>query len=230
MIQRTPTRDTQTPETAPATPFESVLPLQETVNLYNTAVNKVKNEAAVLTRNYRHVSVPEDQLELPSAIQGIGKTAIGTFVKGTDEAQSWTSKEDMCIVFPVGNTDYSSRLTADMVESAVCKEEGGAYHVSIKLYDDAVTSPEKGQGYAGVFNTITASTLTGINIPTVIFNRVDVNGKNGSIDCIIDKETKRVTEITLGNTDILNLEVKVVVATLNAGLALVAEEKYTVEY
>lgn len=39
-----------------------------------------------------------------------------------------------------------------------------------------------------------------------------------------------MTEITFGNTDILNLEVKVVVATLNAKLALVAEEKYTVEY
>lgn len=203
---------------------------EEIVSLYNTAVNKVKQEATNLTRNYKHVSAPEDQLELPSAIQGLGKTAIGTFVKGTDTPESWTSKEDMQIVFPVGNTDYSSHLTADMVETATCEEVGGTYKITLKLYDDKLTSPAKGEGYAGVFNTTTASTFTEINIPTVTFNRVDVNGVNGSITCTVDKATQHVTEITFANTDILKLEVKVVVATLNVKLALAVEENYSVAY
>ena len=215
-------------ETAP--PADGSLSTEEIVTLYNTAVNKVKQEATNLTRNYKHVSAPEDQLELPSAIQGLGKTAIGTFVKGTDTPESWTSKEDMQIVFPVGNTDYSSHLTADMVETATCEDTGDSYQITLKLYDDKLTSPEKGEGYAGVFNTTTASTFTEINIPTVTFNRVDINGVNGSITCTIDKTAQRVTEITFANTDILKLEVKVVVATLNVKLALAVEENYSIAY
>ena len=218
------------PTEAAAQPADGSMSTEEIVSLYNTAVNKVKQEATNLTRNYKHVSAPEDQLELPSAIQGLGKTAIGTFVKGTDTPESWTSKEDMQIVFPVGGTDYSSHLTADMVEAASCEDTGSTYKITLKLYDDKLTSPAKGEGYAGVFNTTTASTFTEINIPTVTFNRVDVNGVNGSITCTIDKATQRVTEITFANTDILKLEVKVVVATLNVKLALAVEENYSVAY
>ena len=218
------------PTEAAAPPADGSMSTEEIVSLYNTAVNKVKQEATNLTRNYKHVSAPEDQLELPSAIQGLGKTAIGTCVKGTDTPESWTSKEDMQIVFPVGNTDYSSHLTADMVETATCEEVGGTYEITLKLYDDKLTSPAKGEGYAGVFNTTTASTFTEINIPTVTFNRVDVNGVNGSITCTVDKATQHVTEITFANTDILKLEVKVVVATLNVKLALAVEENYSVAY
>lgn len=223
---------TQLSTTQPSTtqPSGSALSKQQIVELYNTAVNKVKKEAATLTRNYKHVSAPEDQLELPGAIQGLGKSAIGMFVKGTDTPESWTSKEDMQIVFPVGNTDYSSHLTADMVETATCEESGGSYKVTLKLYDDKLTSPEKGQGYAGVFNTVTASTFSDISIPTVTFNRVNINGVNGSVACTVDKATTRVTEITFTETDILDLEVKVLVSTLNAKLALATEENYTVTY
>ena len=81
-----------------------------------------------------------------------------------------------------------------------------------------------------MFNTITASTMQDINIPTVTFNRVDVNGVGGSISCTIDKATNRVTEITFANTDILSLEVKVLVSTLNAKLALEVEENYSIAY
>lgn len=218
---------TQASEAAPA---DGTMSKEQIVVLYNTAANKVKNEAATLTRNYKHVSAPEDQLELPSAIQGLGKTAIGTFVKGTDTPESWTSKEDMQIVFPVGNTDYASHLTADMVETAACEDTGNSYKITLKLYDDKLTSPAKGEGYAGVFNTVTASTFSEINIPTVTFNRVDINGVDGSIACTVDKASQRVTEITFTETDILNLEVKVLISTLNAKLALATEENYTVAY
>ncbi|MBQ6067416.1 MAG: hypothetical protein IJK89_11425 [Clostridia bacterium] len=227
-VPAAPAQAQATQETAQQS--DGAMSKEQIVELYNTAVNKVKKEAASLTRNYKHVSAPESQLELPSAIQGIGKTAIGTFVKGTDAPESWTSKEDMQIVFPVGNTDYSSHLTADMVETATCEDTGSAYKITIKLYDDKLTSPAKGEGYAGVFNTVTASTFSEINIPTVTFNRVDINGVGGSISCTVDKATQRVTEITFTETDILKLEVKVLISTLNVKLALATEENYAVTY
>lgn len=204
--------------------------IAEAVKLYNDSVNRVKKEAKTLTRNYKHMQSLDEYLELPSAIQSLGKTAMNTFVKGTDEAESWTSKEDMNLVFPVGGTDYSSHLTEDMVKRAVTKDNGDTYSVEITLHDDKITSPEKGKGYAGVFNTVTAATFSDINIPTVTFEKVDVNGINGSVKCKIDKKSGRVTEITFCNTDVLHLSVKVLISNMDVQFALAVEENYSVEY
>ncbi len=202
----------------------------EIVEIYNTGINRVKSTATQITRNYKKLSSLEEYLQLPSAIEGLGKTAMNTFVKGSDEPQVWTSKEDFKIGFPVGNEDYSSHLTETMVQSATCKENGDKYEIEIILLDDAVTSPKKGEGYAGVFNTVTASTFEGINIPTVTFNSVEVNGICGKITCTVDKATGNVTEATFINTDVLKLDVKVAFSNLQAQMALASEENFTIVY
>jgi hypothetical protein len=203
---------------------------EEIVKLYNDSVNRVKGEASSITRNYRHMESLPEYLELPSAIQSIGSAAMDQFVKGTDEPQSWSSPDDIKTIFPVSGEDYSSHLTADMVKNASCTEDNGAYKVSIELQNDAITSPQKGEGYAGVFNTVTASTFSEINIPTVTFQTVDVNGINGAIECTIDKNSGRVTEITFKNTDVLHLGVKVAISNMNVQFALAVEENYTIAY
>ncbi len=203
---------------------------EEIVKLYNDSVNRVKGEASSITRNYRHMESLPEYLELPSAIQSIGSAAMDQFVKGTDEPQSWSSTDEIKTIFPVSGEDYSSHLTADMVKNASCTEDNGAYKVSIELQNDAITSPQKGEGYAGVFNTVTASTFSEINIPTVTFQTVDVNGINGAIECTIDKNSGRVTEITFKNTDVLHLGVKVAISNMNIQFALAVEENYTIAY
>lgn len=226
---QTPADDTTAPaETTVAQSGE--MSTEEIVSLYNKAVNRVKPEASQITRNYSHVSIPEDSIELPSAIQGIAKSAIGTFVKPDDTVQEWTTADDFKLGFPVGGEDYSSHLTADMVESATCKDNGSAYEVEIILKDDAITSPAKGEGYAGVFNTTTASTFEDISIPTVTFNEVNINGVDGSIKCTIDKASERVTAITFSNTDIMYLNVKVAFSTMEAKMNMVQESNFTIEY
>lgn len=204
--------------------------VKQITELYNKSVNRVKSQAAELTQNYKKLSSVNEYLEMPSAIEGIAKAAINTFVKGSEEPQSWTAKEDMNIISPVGGTDYSSHLTQSMVKSAVCEETADKYKLSIVLYDDALTSPEKGEGYAGVFNTVTAATFTGINIPGVSFNKVDVKGINGSVKCTIEKSTGLVSEITFNNTDILSLGVKVAFSELNVQFALAVEKNYSIKY
>ena len=203
---------------------------EEIVKLYNDSVNRVKGEASSITRNYKHMESLSEYLELPSAIQSIGSAAMDQFVKGTDEPESWSSPDDIKTIFPVSGEDYSSHLTADMVKNASCTEDNGAYKVSIELQNDAITSPQKGEGYAGVFNTVTASTFSDINIPTVTFQTVDVNGINGAIECTIDKSSGRVTEITFKNTDVLHLGVKVAISNMNVQFALAVEENYTIAY
>ena len=203
---------------------------EEIVKLYNDSVNRVKKEAKSVTRNYKKLSSLDEYLELPSAIESIGRAAMEQFVKGTDEPETWTSKEDINAVFPVGGTDYSSHLTPDMVKKAAVADKGTYYKVVIQLYDDKITSPAKGKGYAGVFNTVTASTFEDINIPAVTFTSVKVNGINGSIVCSIDKSTGRVTDITFRNTDVLDLAVKVAFGNMNAKFALAVEENFTIKY
>lgn len=220
------------PSAAEASTASSAAPATtaEIVALYNQAVNKVKPEASAITRTYHHVSIPTESLELPSAIQGLGETAIKQFVKGTDEAESWTSKEDIQTIFPVGDTEYSSRLTPEMVKSATCVDNGKTYTIRLVLQNDRLTNPKKGEGYAGVFNTVAASTFNEISIPTVTFEKVSINGINGSIICTVDKETRRVNEITFANTDILDLNVKVAFSHLHAKMDLVSEDHFIIKY
>ena len=229
-----PNSESQPSPTSPApqttAPQNGQMSVAEIISLYNAASAKVKPESASLTRNYHHVSVPEDRLELPGAIQGIGKAAIGTFVKGSDKAETWIDKEDIKTIYPVGGTDLSSKLTEDMIESANCVDNGGSYSIQIKLYDDKIVSPQKGEGYAGVFNTIDAGTITGVSIPAVTFNKVDIQGVDGSISCTIDKSTSRITEITFSNTDMLSIDVKVAFSNVTAKLALVTEDSFSIAY
>ena len=217
------------PTAASADNSGSSMSTEQIVELYNTSVNRVKPEATTIVRNYQKLESLPEYLELPSAVQGIGSAAIKQFVKGSDEPQTWTTKEDFKLGFPVSGTEYTSHMTPDMVESATCTDTGSAYQLEIKLYDDKLTSPEKGTGYAGVFNTVTADSISSVSIPGVTFNSVDVNGINGSISCTIDKASKRVTDITFRNTDILAIDAKVIVS-VQAKLALASELNYTISY
>lgn len=217
------------PTAAPADNSGSSMSTEQIVELYNSSVNRVKPEATTIVRNYQKLESLPEYLELPSAVQGIGSAAIKQFVKGSDEPQTWTTKEDFELGFPVSGTDYSSHMTPDMVESATCTDTGSAYQLEIKLYDDKITSPEKGTGYAGVFNTVTADSITSVSIPGVTFNSVDVNGINGSISCTIDKASKHVTDITFRNTDVLAIDAKVIVG-VQAKIALANELNFTISY
>ena len=210
--------------------FESRQPKEQAVELYNKAANRIKKEASSITRNYKKLSSVDKYLKLPSAIQGLGSAAMKQFVKGSDKPETYTAQEDKNIVFPVGGTDYTSHLTADMVKTASVTDTGNEYKISFVLYDDKITSPEKGKGYAGVFNTVTASTFNEINIPTVTFKKVNVNGIGGAISCTVNKVNETISEITFKNTDILDLSVKVAIKTLDVKLALAVEENYTVKY
>lgn len=190
----------------------------------------VKANAKTLTRNYKKLQSLPEYLQLPATIKTIGSAAISQFVKGTDTPQSWTSREDINIIFPVGGTDYCSKLSADMIEKATCIDAGDYYELEIKLYDDKITSPNKGEGYAGTFNTVTASSISEVEIPMVTFNRIDVKGINGSISAKIDKSSRRVTEAIFRNTDILSMEVKLALSSVSAQIALEVEEGFSISY
>lgn len=202
----------------------------EIVNLYNTAANKIKSNAKSVTRNYSKMKSLPEYLQLPSSIESLGKWAIEKFVKGSDEPAYFTTKEDITAYFPVSGENYTSHLTPDMVKNASIKDNGKTYDITITLYNDKITSPKKGTGYAGVFNTVSASTFEDISIPGTKFESVKINGINGKIQCTVDKATGNITKIVFTNTDVLNLGVKVAGSNLDVKFALACENSYSINY
>lgn len=132
--------------------------------------------------------------------------------------------------FPISGESYTSHLTSDMVKSTSFKDAGKTYEITFVLYNDKLTSPKKGTGYAGVFNTVSASTFEEINVPGTKFESVKINGINGKIQCTIDKATGHVTKAIYTNTDVLNLGVKVAGSNLNVKFALACENSYSIKY
>ena len=202
----------------------------EAVNIYNTAANKIKSNAKSITRNYSKMQSLPEYLQLPSAINSLGKWAIEKFVKGSDEPATFTSKDEIMAYFPISGESYTSHLTSDMVKSTSFKDTGKTYEITFVLYNDKLTSPKKGTGYAGVFNTVSASTFEEINVPGTKFESVKINGINGKIQCTIDKATGHVSKAIYTNTDVLNLGVKVAGSNLNVKFALACENSYTIKY
>ena len=202
----------------------------EVVNIYNTAANKIKSNAKSITRNYSKMQSLPEYLQLPSAINSLGSWAINKFVKGSDEPVTFTSKEDITTNFPVGGESYTSHLTADMVKNVSFKDTGKTYEITFVLYNDKLTSPKKGTGYAGVFNTVSASTFEEISVPGTKFESVKINGINGKNQCTIDKATGHVTKAIYTNTDVLNLGVKVAGSNMTVKFALACENSYSIKY
>ena len=202
----------------------------EIVEIYNSAANKIKATAKSITRNYSKMKSLPEYLQLPSAIDSLGKWAIEKFVKGSDEPAYFTTKDDIVAYFPVSGENYTSHLTADMVKNAAIKDNGKTYDITIVLHNDKLTSPKKGTVYAGVFNTVSASTFEDINIPGTTFESVKINGINGKINCTVDKATRNITKIIFANTDVLNLGVKVAGSNLDVKFALECENSYSVNY
>lgn len=232
-----PSQSTKTPSDATEAVTETAAAAEpavkttaEIVNTYNTAANKIKSNAKSITRNYSKMKSLPEYLQLPSSIESLGKWAIEKFVKGSDEPAYFTTKEDITAYFPVSGENYTSHLTPDMVKNASIKDNGKTYDITITLYNDKITSPKKGTGYAGVFNTVSASTFEDISIPGTKFESVKINGINGKIQCSVDKATGNITKIVFTNTDVLNLGVKVAGSNLDVKFALACENSYSINY
>ena len=101
--------------------------IPEIVELFNTAVNRVKPEAVKVTKNYEKRTVTK--LELPSALQSMSDTFINDVMKDDTEPTVYATKEEIRDNYMVPNQDYGSKLKASDVEKAVCKDNGKEYEV-----------------------------------------------------------------------------------------------------
>ncbi|MBO5422141.1 MAG: hypothetical protein J6A67_09425 [Clostridia bacterium] len=142
----------------------------ETLNYFNTAVNKVKTGAKSVNQksvtNYL-ASTPT----IPSALNGIYKMLGGdgwlddTLKKNSQGAATYTGA-DIKAKFPVEGESYASKLTPSDVKSATCTEKDGIYTITIVTLDDAKSESHKhGTGHNPKAHNVILPGVVNDNIP-----------------------------------------------------------------
>lgn len=168
---------------------------------FNTAINKVKPNAKQITltkeTNSRAGEVTGD---LPLGISTSTADSIISAFMGDKDVSSTapaTSVEQKNVMFPVENESWSSKLTADDISSATCKDNGTTYEIEIKVKEDPVSADTShGNCHNGKAFSIIMPSIIMDNIPSIvsgILKEAETGHKDGVIKVIVDKETGNVT-------------------------------------
>lgn len=199
----------------------------DVVNYFNTAINKVKPNAKQITLNKEVNSQTSDiSGSIPSMFTGLVNSAISANMGEKDlsslepSAVNATTTEAKNTMFPVENQSWSSKLTADDIESKNVTDNGSSYEITLKIKaDEASSATAAGNGHGGkVFSVIS---------PNIILENAEkfklsslikdckTGTTNGVVKVTVDKATGNVTNAnyyfdwTLDVTIIGGLNVKV---------------------
>lgn len=110
-----------------------------------------------------------------------------------------TSVEDKNAMFPVENENWSSKLTADDVESKEVVDNGSSYVITLYIKaDEPSTDTAHGNGHNGkVFSVVMPSIVTDNAGPAAkIIKDVKTGHSDGYVKITVDKASGNVTEAT----------------------------------
>ena len=195
----------------------------EIVDLFNTAVNRVKPEAVKVTKNYEKRTV--NNLVLPSALESMSDTFINDVMKDDTEPTVYATKEEIRNNYMVPNQDYGSKLKASDVEKAVCKDNGKEYEVYILVKTEK--NPTAGSGVGSAFDVIESNELSE-KAPSFL-KEFSTEYYNCVVKVNIDKETGRVTHANYSTPLNMNIIVSLL-GTHNVAVGVTFEKDYTIEY
>ena len=195
----------------------------EIIALFNESANKVKTEATKVVKNYEYKRMLEEHLDVPSALNGMMDTLMGSVMKDDLEPQEYTG-EMIIEKYPVPRETWSSQLTeADVVE-ATCVDNGTEYEITLKLVES--NNPSVGKGVAAAMDTITEEDKAGI--PDMV-QKMDMRYFDCVIRCKIDKASGRTTWSNYLSPVVFDCEVKMI-GTLPAKVGFSFEKDYTITY
>ena len=195
----------------------------EIIALFNESANKVKTEATKVVKNYEYKKMLEEYLEVPSVLNGMMDTFMGSVMKDDLEPQEYTG-EMIIEKYPVPRETWSSQLTeADVVE-ATCIDNGTEYEITLKLVES--NNPSVGKGVAAAMDTITEEDKAGI--PDMV-SKMDMRYFDCVIKCKIDKATGRTTWSNYTSPVVFDCEVKMF-GTHAVKMGLSFEKDYTITY
>lgn len=193
----------------------------EIIALFNESANKIKTTATKATRNYQNMQVTK--MELPSAMKALADSLMSKFLKPDMTPLEWTGA-DIAEKYPVGGTDFVSKLTEADVASATCNDNGAEYEITINLNSDEDPVYKSGEGVNSVFWVVNKDDIAN-NVPGLESSKLVYH------DCVviakIDKATGNMTYAKYNFNFDFDLVVKIfgnVFATINV------EEEYAIAY
>ncbi len=202
------------------TPYSTI---PEIVELFNTAVNKVKPEAVKVTKNYEKRTV--NRLELPSALQSMSDTFINEVMKDDTEPIVYATKQEIRDNYMVPNQDYGSKLKASDVEKAVCKDNGKEYEIYILVKSQK--NPTAGSGVGSAFDVIESNELA--EKAPAFLKEFTTEYYNCVVKVNIDKQSGRVIHANYSTPLIMNVVVNLL-GTHSVVVGVTFEKDYTIEY
>ena len=216
--------DTNEPTNAPVADAPSgEMTKAEIIAMFNESANRVKTEATKLVKNYEYKKMLEEYLEVPSVLNGMMDTFMGSVMKDDLEPQEHTG-EMIIEKYPVPRETWSSKLTEADVAEATCIDNGTEYEITLKLVE--TINPSVGSGVAAAMDTITEEDKAGI--PDMV-SKMDMRYFDCVIKCKIDKATGRTTWSNYTTPVVFDCEVKMF-GTHAVKMGLSFEKDYTITY
>lgn len=196
---------------------------EEIVALFNTAANKVKTEATVVTRNFKKQQHLSEHTQLPSLMQSIGTPLISELLKDNTEVKTYDTPERIVEKFPVGEQTWSSRATAADLTEATCVDEGSAYKITLKYISG---KDPQGSGVANSFSVMKKEYITDIAAVGSMVNDASFEYFDAVIMATVDKASGRLTWANYHLPTIVTVDTKVGSATVG----MMIEEDFTIAY
>ena len=196
----------------------------EIIALFNESANKIKTEATKVVRNHEYKKMLEEYLEVPSVLNGMMDTFMGSVMKDDLEPQEYVGTDMIVEKYPVPRETWSSKLTEADVTEATCIDNGTEYEITLKLVE--TINPTVGSGVAAAMDTITEEDKEGI--PDMV-SKMDMRYFDCVIQCKIDKATGRTTWSTYTTPVVFDCEVKMF-GTHAVKMGLSFEKEYVITY
>lgn len=226
-----PSNDTPADTTAPATEPSGDSGAQtgapqttaEIIAYFNESANKIKTNATSVTRNWEDLHADNEYLEVPSALESIGKSLMSTFLKKDETPITWSTKEDIIANYPVKTQTFVSNATEADVSEATCTDDGTYYNITLKFNE--CTDPTN-SGCANAFNVINPDEV--YSAASVVQN-FSCKYYGAKIECKVDKATGNIVAATYTLPIIMQVTAKVLV-TLDAQVGMTFIDDYTIAY
>ena len=176
--------------------------VEDVVNYFNKAINNVKPNAKEITltkeTNSQAGSISGD---LPKSLTSLADSLIAANMgdKDVSAVSPATSVEDKNAMFPVENENWSSKLTADDIESKEVVDNGSSYVITLYIKaDEPSTDTAHGNGHNGkVFSVVMPSIVTdNAGGAAKIIKDVKTGHSDGYVKITVDKASGNVTEAT----------------------------------
>lgn len=202
------------------------------VDLYKKAHAKVLAEAKSVTRTLDNNINYKEYLEVggSSALAGVAKTLMGTFLKANEEPVVHTGAE-IAANFPPSKNSCEG-LTADMIGDFSVKEEGEYYIVKLAI-NSTEAAPDLGDNSQHLVNIVSSKAVEDAAAGFVGFTGLKNEYIAPSIEAKIEKASGKMVELHTICPSYMRFDKATVMSFIsvdNVGIGLQYETKWTVQW